>query len=268
MEKELETAQLVQDNFFPMNYMVIGDIEVAAYFKPASECGGDWWGSIELGNELVILIGDATGHGVPAALITAAAHSCTTTLAWLAQKQKNIVLSPTSIMENLNAAVYFAGRGKVKMTFFVAMINLSTGAVRYANAAHDMPLVYHEPPGPAGENRQSNDQFEALLGKPDFCLGQDIGNKFREHVFSLDAGDSLLFFTDGLLECKNPDQEEYGERRLLRCLRAGSCQSATEMRDQLLQNALDFYAGAPQDDDITVVVVKRNRKTCAERIAS
>ena len=56
MEKELETAQIVQDNFFPVDYMTIDDYEVAAHFKPASECGGDWWGSIQIEDKLVIIL--------------------------------------------------------------------------------------------------------------------------------------------------------------------------------------------------------------------
>lgn len=257
MEKELETAQLVQDNFFPKNHMQVGDLEIAAYFKPASECGGDWWGSIELEHELILLMGDATGHGVPAALMTAAAHSCTSTLARLGQTVKHIKLTPAFIMDHLNAAIYQAGQGRIKMTFFVAVIDLDTGDVRYVNASHDMPLICRDKTGGHREEPATREDLDALDGAPGPCLGQTLDARFTEHVTTLGPGEAALCYTDGLIECRNAEGEEFGEGRLLRAFTKVAGESAASIRDTLIEKASDFCKARSLDDDMTLIVVRR-----------
>lgn len=255
MEKELETAQLVQDNFFPVGEQLVGPFEVSSFFKPASECGGDWWGSVRHGNELILLIGDATGHGVSAALITAAAHSCATTLAWLAEKLPDFPLAPAFILSSMNAAIFRAGRGRVKMTFFVAVVDLGSGRLRYANASHEMPYICRA--SQAAEGGVTKEQLDALATRPDACLGESLDTVFTEHEARLDPRDALILFTDGLLECRNPGDEEYGERRFRRSLVKAGSLAATGMRAALVDDALAFFGQEPPEDDITLVVVRR-----------
>lgn len=255
IEKELETANIVQSNFFPVNHLKYGPYEIAAYFKSASECGGDWWGSIELDNELVILIGDATGHGVPAALITAAAHSCATAIKKFSTKIEKNILTPVNVMELLNASVYSAGRGKIKMTFFVAFINTKTGNVRYVNASHEMPIVARLAVG-SSEKTASKAEIDSLSGKPDNCLGQEADSIYHEHTYKLRRSDCLVWFTDGLTEGRNLADDEYGDRRLSRLCAKISSKPPKEVLKDILTTTTDFYEGRPLEDDYTLVVMK------------
>lgn len=258
MEKELETAQLVQDNFFPKDHLRIGDFEIAAYFKPASECGGDWWGSIQLEDQLILLLGDATGHGVPAALMTAAAHSCTSTLARLSQTIKGLKLTPAFIMDHLNAAIFHAGKGRIKMTFFVAVIDLKTGEMRYVNASHDMPVVCRDPSHGVSSEPATREHLETLSGHPDPLLGQSLSATYQEHVARIGVGEVALYYTDGLVEGRNGEGEEFGEGRLMRAFAKTARASALEIRDDLVQRATGFFAERAPDDDLTLIVVKRS----------
>jgi sigma-B regulation protein RsbU (phosphoserine phosphatase) len=250
MEKELETAQLVQDNFFPKGDQTFAGYEVSAYFRPASECGGDWWGRFQVGSKLVLLIGDATGHGVPAALITAAAHSCATTLARVQEKIAGVELSPSFVLEMLNAAIFHAGQGRVKMTFFAAVIDTATGAVRYANASHDLPLV-----GRAGDDAAFD--VDSFATRPDPCLGESLTTKFAEHEAGLSPGDALVLYTDGLSECRNAAGEEFGERRLVRGLKKLGQHDAAGIKSQIVADVRAFAGKDAVDDDLTLVVVRR-----------
>lgn len=261
MEKELETAQLVQDNFFPKGDLSVGNVEVSAYFKPASECGGDWWGSIQQDDRLILLIGDATGHGVPAALITAAAHSCATTLRRLAERLHNLPLTPGFIMDSLNAAIFHAGQGRVKMTFFVAVIDTKTGVVEYSNASHELPIICR-----AGKDDEVElDSFDA---KPDPCLGESLETVYREYRGSLGPDEAMVLYTDGLLECRNTEDEEFGERRMTRHLTKIATNRAAEIKGRLVTAATEFYKKPVQEDDITLVVVKRQSASQTAKVAS
>lgn len=254
MEKEIETAQLVQDNFFPQDRIDAGCLEISACFKPASECGGDWWGHLPLGDKTVVMIGDATGHGVGAALITAAIHSCASLLGWLQEQGSIRALTASSIMSALNAAVCRTGRQRVKMTFFVGIVDHSSGEVSYCNASHEMPFSCPSPaqPGQAGKR-----DIEALSGAPDPCLGQDLNAGFREHLFTLRPDHSLILFSDGLMEGCNHAGEEYGEGRLLRSIVKSAHLPADAMQESLISDAAGFRGEAKPMDDITLVVVRR-----------
>ncbi|MEZ4752011.1 MAG: SpoIIE family protein phosphatase [Bdellovibrionota bacterium] len=125
----------MQDNLFPHKTFLDEKFQLAA--NSASTCGGDWWGYIPVGNKVVILIGDATGHGVPSALVTAAAQSCCTTLRQLGIQFNTFLLTPAQIMTSLNTAVYHAAKGSIKMTFFVSVVDLETGLMHYSNVPYD-----------------------------------------------------------------------------------------------------------------------------------
>lgn len=254
MEKELETAQIVQDSFFPPDFVAIENFEIASYYKPSSECGGDWWGYFRIQNSLIVMLGDATGHGVGPALITAAARSCASVLEWLHSQNTIQNISASTVMSSLNAAVYHTGCQKVKMTFFVAMIDLDTGLVRYSNASHEMPFVFPV----SSQEKITTKNLEPLTGAPDPILGQDLHAVFREHTFTLNNDHAFIIHSDGIVECQNAEQEEFGERRLVRAIANSAHLPITELRSAIATEAQTFSGKESPDDDITVVVIRRN----------
>lgn len=256
MEKELETAQLVQDNFFPPENLEVGQLKLCSHFKPATECGGDWWGLLRVGRELIVLIGDATGHGVPAALMTAAAHACLATLAHTCDKQQQVKLTPAVILSYLNDVIKRAGKGKMKMSFFVAMINVDEAKIRYASAGHPLPLCLRV------ENQDRT--VTALDAEVNELLGASNAGAFKEGVTNLKVGDVLVLYTDGLVEANNEQGEEWGEGRLIRLLKKTEIPlTAREIRKRVAETHQAYTKSLPRQDDITFVVI-----SYAEKVAT
>jgi len=250
LEKELEVAHLVQDSFFPTPDLEFKGVSLAAYYKPASTCGGDWWGFIPNKEEIVILIGDATGHGVPSALITATVNSAAY---GLKESNPQALHSPARIMTTLNKAVYQVG-SNILMTFFVVVINTETKTIRYSNAGHNPPIFYTK-----SEDGPSKECLTPLLG----ANGQRLGIKstafYNETEISFKDGDGLYLFTDGVLEGKNDQDEEWGNRRFLRILGKSFDMTSRELSDLILEKAFKFFGDVPPDDDITSVTLKFNK---------
>ena len=98
LEKELEVAQLVQASFFPEDKIMTNAYELHSFYEPATECGGDWWGVIHLENKSIWMIADASGHGVPAALITAVANCCKENLNQLLAKDPDFIKDPNDVL--------------------------------------------------------------------------------------------------------------------------------------------------------------------------
>jgi sigma-B regulation protein RsbU (phosphoserine phosphatase) len=263
MEKEIETAQLVQDNFIPDNYLEVGQLEFASYFKPASECGGDWWGYQKSEDSVIVMLGDATGHGVGPALITSAVYSCNATLSWLIKNNLMGELSPAQIMSAFNTAVCQAGRGKIKMTFFIAKINTTTGEMLYCNASHEMPVTC--PPTPESGEKFKLSDLEPLVGTPGPCLGQDEDASYEEYPFHISDGNKMIIYTDGITECMNEEDDEYGETRFFRSVFKSAHLGAADVKNSIIERMQNFHGSRMMDDDITLVVVNKKAQQNLQR---
>src|SRR5262249_10646269 len=130
----------VQSRFFPTQLLQLPTIHLAGRSVPASECAGDWWHYAQVGEEIVIVIGDVTGHGVSAALVTAGAHSAFSLLIRNAIREGHI--SMERLTDELNAAVLAAANGQASMTLAAVSFHLRTGQIRYVNASHCIPYVH------------------------------------------------------------------------------------------------------------------------------
>ncbi len=140
LEREVEVAKLVQDSFFPHDEGQIAGAEFSAFYAPASECGGDWWGYLESNNKSAIFIADATGHGVPAALITATANCALHTLEELVKTQPDLLNQPNLMLEWFNKAICGAGK-QLYMTMICVVIDKENKKVIWSNAAHNPPYL-------------------------------------------------------------------------------------------------------------------------------
>lgn len=257
MEHELKTAQLVQENFFPQSSYKFGDVDVVSYFKPATECGGDWWTVMPIGDRFALLVGDATGHGVPAALITAAAHSCANTLSALSSQFPALVSDPAQIASYLNSAICAAGRGKIKMTFFVALVDPKSGQVDFVNAAHETPIICRNAASFSDANLATKDALDSVDAKPDQCMGEATSTMFTTQKMTVGPGDALIFYTDGLVENVNDQQEEYGERRFLKSYLRHAHKDAATLCASVVADYEAFAGARENKDDVTMVVLTR-----------
>lgn len=251
MANELAVAKLVQDAFFPSNHESFDNLEVAGFYQSASECGGDWWGFKEIDGRLILFVGDATGHGVPAALVTATANCCAHILEDLAEKDPSILDSPGKMMEIFNKVVYKVG-GKILMTFFIASFDLKTMKMTYANASHNPPyhLQYK------GLEEFEKGDMEILLCENGTRLGHKEEASYGEADVQLNSGDVLVFCSDGIVEGENPEKKMYGERRFMKSIIKNGSKQPVMANKAILKDAFDFFSGEPPNDDITLVTVK------------
>jgi serine phosphatase RsbU (regulator of sigma subunit) len=247
LEKELELASTIQETLVPSSEIIEhGPVKVAGHFQPATQCGGDWWAVHELpGDKVLVIIGDVTGHGVPAAMITAAAKAACD----VGRLLEGARLTPSRLLELMNHAIFESARRKFVMTCFASIIDTRTRTISYANAGHNFPYLYRNP----NSLQQGEAEFTVLMSRGN-RLGDIPDSTFAESTQQLRAGDKLVFFTDGLIECENAANEEYGEKRLRLAIRQSADQPPKGMRDAMMQQAAQFYADRPRKDDITLVV--------------
>jgi sigma-B regulation protein RsbU (phosphoserine phosphatase) len=254
MEKELETAQAVQNRFFPPKSFD-GVLRLAGKYVPASECAGDWWHYAQIGDQLIVVVGDVTGHGVSAALVTAAAHSAfSLVIRQLTRKPEQGVPLDT-LVSSLNTAVYAAAGGQATMTFVVSIIDLRTGMMTSSNASHPPLYVYRKPAGGGGSPMS---HFKPIMDGRIPPLGEVADIDMQSSTFQLQPGDRIFWYTDGIMEQRPSDGQKVNKSTFLKLLASSSDaseDSADRLRDSVMKESLDFFANeAERPDDITLVV--------------
>lgn len=247
LENEIAVAQLVQSSFFPEKNFVKG---IAGHFEPATECGGDWWGFTDHGDWRTVFIADATGHGVPAALLTATMNCCKSSLSFLSETRPEILSRPHEILRYMNYAVSEAGR-EIQVTCFIASLNLKTNKLVYSNASHTPPILYSDVKGDF-----TKDSFRPLIDSNGPRLGQDKNATYSSSTLSLAPRDTIFFYTDGLTEAENNEGARWGERRLIKALTTHGRGTPDEVIQEILKEMKSFASGRVNGDDITAVAMK------------
>jgi serine phosphatase RsbU (regulator of sigma subunit) len=244
MEKELEVARTIQETLVPPNDPVDhGTFRFAGYFQPASQCGGDWWTYHDLvGDKVLVLIGDVTGHGVPSAMITATAKAACD----VARAVHHDDVSVTRLLEIMNNAIYQSAKRKFVMTCFASIIDTKARTITYANAGHNFPYLYR-----SGEDGKG--EFGSLMIRGN-RLGDLKESKYEAKTTELLPGDTLVWYTDGIVECESATGEEYGEKRFRASIRRAAHLDAGDLRDTVVNEALGFFGEAMRKDDITLVI--------------
>ena len=256
LEKELETAQMVQDMLFPKEGLQTDHIQLVSHFSTATQCGGDWCDYFYLDNKIYCLLGDATGHGAAAALVTAAAQSAITTFKTLHSQKLIKNDSPDFLMSLLNQSICHATQGKIKMTFVILSIDLDTETISHCNASHEWPFISHNGDSDLSPRTRKNmDTFDGHPGPP---LGQSLESEYSSLSSPLSHGDTILLYTDGLTEQRNTSGEEWGERRLLKTFTKSSHQTPLEIKENLLNQWNQFSQNSEVLDDVTFMVFKYN----------
>lgn len=246
MDQELRTAQLVQKSLFPDQDPDLEGLDVSGYFISASETGGDWYGYITIDKSYhYIMIGDVTGHGTATALVTAQVHSACSMIKKFKDEYAETKISPKIILDQLNDIVLKAGREQYAMTFFVARFNINTKELVYSNGGHNFPLYY---------SAETKKLCALVCSGP--RLGYRIESTYVESSCILKSGDAILFYTDGLVECRNSKNVYYGKKRMRDLFVKNLDRPASKIRESLIKDFMSFFEEQPREDDITFVVVK------------
>jgi phosphoserine phosphatase RsbU/P len=240
--RELEIAHEVQERLFPQVYPPVTGLDYAGACRPALGVGGDYYDFIPLSKtELGIAIGDISGKGMPAALLMA------TLRAYVRGLTSNRQIDLASVMSRLNQLVFESSAANRYATFFYAEFDATSRTLTYVNAGHNAPMVFKT------ANRR-RDVVRLDAGGPVIGLMEDC--LYRQDRVTLDPGDVLVAFTDGISEAMNDADEEWGEERLIRTVQPHCDSAAATLIDQLMGAADDFVAGAPQHDDMTLIVLR------------
>jgi serine phosphatase RsbU (regulator of sigma subunit) len=243
MEQELEVAKAIQETLVPSDAPVHKHtITFAGFYEPAAQTGGDWWTWSELsGGKILIVIGDVTGHGIPSAMITAAAKAACD----VARYVHNDDVTVTRLLEIMNQAIFESAQRRFVMTCFASIIDTKARTITYANAGHNFPYLFR--PG------EGKGEFGSLMIRGN-RLGDDKTSKYESKTTELAIGDVLVWYTDGIVECENDKGEEYGEKRFRASVRKAAALDAGEMRDAIIADAAEYFGETARKDDITMVI--------------
>jgi len=237
LEQEMRVATLIQQQFLPRELPQLPDWQVAAYYGPARAVGGDFYDFIPLPDGRIgIVVGDVTDKGVPAALIMARTQS-------VLRGEAPRLLSPAKVLERANEILLPEMPARMFVTCLYMVLEPATGRVEFANAGHNLPYV-----------RTADGVIELrATGMP---LGLLAGMDYPEHEAVLAPGESVLLYSDGLVEAHGPAGDMFGFpklRDLMDTERPGS-----ELLDHLLDELHGFVGeGWDQEDDITLVALQR-----------
>jgi len=235
---ELEVASKLQLSTLPTEFLANENIEIQAELKPAKMVGGDFYDYYSLSkNEVAVLIGDVSGKGIPAAMFMMKVITCF----------KNYISankSPAEILKEVNSAIYKNNESQMFATCFLAIINTNTGVVKYANAGHNPPIV------------GSNKKYKYLSCNNGVMLGVVENVNLVDEQTTLNSGDTLTLYTDGITEAKNDKNELYGENRLINIFNKKEYSCLLELHHYLKEDVEKFANGAEQSDDLTYITIR------------
>src|SRR5215207_2750867 len=238
-EQELRLARSIQQASLPKEVPSLEGWQISPFYQPAREVGGDFYDIFELKDgRLSIVVGDATGKGVPAALVMASARSMLRAVAQASD-------SPGDVLRRVNDPLATDIPPTMFVTCFYAILDPKSGSLTYANAGHDLPYL-HRLSGAAEELR--------ARGMP---LGLMPGMGYEQKQTILNSGEAALLYSDGLVEAHDPEGEMFGFPRL----RALLAEHGTErsLGDFLMKELYSFVGeGWKQEDDITLLTLRRS----------
>ena len=240
IEQELLVARRIQQASLPKEVPTLEGWQIFPLYKPAREVGGDFYDFHLLSEgRLGLAVGDATGKGVPAALVMS------TTCGMLRLAAQNYS-SPGQMLRRVNEALFPYIPSNMFVTCFYAILDPKRGSLSYANAGHDIPYL---------RRRGGDCQELRARGMP---LGLMPGMDYEQKEIVLDAGEEALLYSDGLVEAHDPKGEMFGFPRLQQLL-AEHGDEKESLEDALLEELSSFVGqGWEQEDDITLVTLRRS----------
>jgi serine phosphatase RsbU (regulator of sigma subunit) len=244
IEQELRIARLIQQTLLPKTLPELPGYDVAAYYQPAREVGGDFYDFLELEDgRFGVVVGDVTDKGIPAALVMA-----TTRTMLRASAQR--LFPPGEVLQRANDALVTDIPPNMFITCLYAILDVESGRLLYANAGHDLPYRRR-----AGRS-EGADELRAR-GMP---LGLMAGMEYEEKEIVLERGESVLFYSDGLVEAHDTQREMFGFPRLQGLV--GTHRSGGSSLIGFLLSELSRFTGEDweQEDDITLVTLERSEE--------
>ena len=243
MKLELDVARKAQLQMLPQSIPSRHGLDIAAFSEPAKEVGGDYFDFFEVNEEsLGFAVGDVSGKGISAALYM-------TMLKGSLQSMAFNQSSPKVLLSHINRTFFKSADKTTYVTLLYGVINLENNTLTFARAGHNPILIY----------RQA-EQVLFFLKPPGLGIGLEKGDIFErileEESFSLQTGDTVVIYTDGLTEARNIKEEEFGEDRLTELIKSHPIQSAEELLQRIKNGYFTFTGRAEPHDDLTCMVIR------------
>ena len=238
IDKELEYAKQIQLSALPTNFPDNEDFGIYAQMIAAKEVGGDFYDFYKLNDTTVVfLAADVSGKGIPAAMFMMTAKTIIKDLAESGMAVNDIFTKANEkLCENNESGMF--------VTAWMGILDITTGQVKFANAGHNPPLL-----------KRANGSFEYLKTRAGFVLAGMEGVRYRVGELTLNPGDRLFLYTDGVPEATNAENKLYGEDRLLSFMNQNTFMEAVKLLPALKANIDEFVGEAPQFDDITMLML-------------
>lgn len=244
LERELKQASEIQRVLLPRESPQLSDFNFAACYHPARLVSGDYYDYVKVDDDhFGVAIGDVCGKGIAASLIVAMCRS-------LLRSAAGENLSPAAVLDIVNQSIF----PDIKQDMFVSLLYLilerGSNAITMARAGHEPPLLFHRKTG----------EIEALE-PPGLAAGVDGGNVFRKVVndfhFTMETGDILILYTDGLTEAMDKDGDEFGIEALTQIISDSKDKTPQQIVDTVEKAVTKFSEGTAQSDDITLIAVEK-----------
>ncbi|MCE9612331.1 MAG: SpoIIE family protein phosphatase [Chthoniobacter sp.] len=244
LDQDLATAHEIQRILLPAESPDIAGFQIAGINVPAQQVSGDYYDYIPVDEgHYGIAIADVSGKGVPASLIMA---MCRSVLRSRASGQ----LSPSSALRIVNAQLFPDIKEDMFISMAYAILESGSSTVTLSRAGHDAPLLY-----------SARDQSVAKINPPGMALGIDSGGVFNrvtsDFSLTLEPNDCLVLYTDGVTEALDAAGDEFGMANVIKAIQASAADGAAGIITKLTDDLRAFVGGHPQNDDITLIVIRK-----------
>lgn len=244
IENELSIAREIQLALLPSKIPDISGYDIAGMNLPALQVGGDYYDVVKLTDtKSAIIIADVSGKGTPASLLMANIQSAVHS--YLKLYEEN-TFSLTKVTEKINELIYENTASDKFITFFWGILDSENNTFEYINAGHNPPVLL------------KNDKL-LMLNEGGFMIGiADVGINYEVGNVFIDKDDVIVFYTDGVTEANNSEENEFGEKRLYEIIINNKHNSACSIMEEIKNSIKEFTRDTSQYDDITMIVLKKN----------
>lgn len=241
---ELGIAAQIQKGMLPNDFdkfSTRNEFDLYAAMQPAREVGGDFYDFYLIDDDhLVLTIADVSGKGVPASMFMAITKS-------LLKISSSPVLSPSGLITGINDQICRENSSGMFISVWIGILELSTGILTACNAGHEYPVISR-----AGE------PFEILKDKHSLVMGAMAGVKYTDYQLTLQPGDRIFVYTDGVVESADADNKFFGMDRMVECLSSEPNATPRQLIKGMFDSISEFVKSAPQFDDITMLSLVYN----------
>ena len=244
LDQDLQVAYEIQRILLPATSPEVAGYQIAGINIPAKQVSGDYYDYIAVDDSHCgVAIADVSGKGVPASLIMA---MCRSVLRSLAPGQ----LSPSGVLHRVNSQIYPDIKEDMFISMAYAILDKTSSSVTLSRAGHDAPLLY-----------RASDKTVSKINPPGMAVGIDSGDVFNrvtgDFSLTLEAGDCLILYTDGVTEALDKEGEEFGMDNVIKSIQASAPEGAAAMITRLTDDLWTFVGARPQNDDITLIAIRK-----------